>query len=89
MREGEGAGAMMSGPLINGSSQTVAPFQFPFIVLDGRVAFFYFQTLLPSIQPSSPFNFNLVAFQFPNPVAFPFPPLILDGHGVLDATAVR
>jgi hypothetical protein len=24
---------MMSGPLVNGSSQTVAPFQFPFIVL--------------------------------------------------------
>jgi hypothetical protein len=24
---------MMSGPLVNGSSQTAAPFQFPFIVL--------------------------------------------------------
>jgi hypothetical protein len=32
-REGEGAGAMMLGPLVNGSSQTAAPFQFPFIVL--------------------------------------------------------
>jgi hypothetical protein len=32
MRE-EGAGVMMSGPLVNGNNQTVVPFQFPFIVL--------------------------------------------------------
>jgi hypothetical protein len=40
MREGEGAGAMMSGPLISGSNQPAAPFQFPFIVLHGQGAFF-------------------------------------------------
>jgi hypothetical protein len=39
----EGAGVMMSGPLINDSSQTAAPFQFPFIVLlHGRGTFFNF-----------------------------------------------
>jgi hypothetical protein len=32
-REGEGAGAMMSSPLINSGNQTAVPFQFPFIVL--------------------------------------------------------
>jgi hypothetical protein len=42
---------MVSGPLISVSCQTALPFQFPYIVLNGRVAFFYFQTL-------SPFNFN-------------------------------
>jgi hypothetical protein len=29
----EGVGAMMFGPLVNGSSQTAVPFQFSFIVL--------------------------------------------------------
>jgi hypothetical protein len=40
---------MMSGPLVNGSSQTAAPFQFPFIVLlrHGQGAIF-------NLQPSSP-----------------------------------
>jgi hypothetical protein len=39
---------MMSGPLVNDSSQTVAPFQFPFIVLlqHGQGAIF-------NLQPSS------------------------------------
>jgi hypothetical protein len=39
---------MMSGPLVNGNSQTATPFQFPFIVLlrHGRGAIF-------NIQPSS------------------------------------
>jgi hypothetical protein len=39
---------MMSGPLVNGSSQTVAPFQFPFIILlrHGQGAIF-------NLQPSS------------------------------------
>jgi hypothetical protein len=39
---------MMSGPLVNGSSQTAVPFQFPFIVLlrHGRGAIF-------NLQPSS------------------------------------
>jgi hypothetical protein len=38
----------MSGPLVNGSNQTAAPFQFPFIVLlrHGRGAIF-------NLQPSS------------------------------------
>jgi hypothetical protein len=39
---------MMSGPLVNDNNQTVAPFQFPFIVLlrHGRGAIF-------NLQPSS------------------------------------
>jgi hypothetical protein len=38
---------MMSSPLVNGSSQTPVPFQFPFIILlHGRGAFF-------NLQPSS------------------------------------
>jgi hypothetical protein len=46
---GEGAGAMMSGPLVNDSSQTAAPFQFPFIVLlHGRGTFFNLQPLSSS-----------------------------------------
>jgi hypothetical protein len=41
---------MMSGPLVSDSSQTPAPFQFPFIVLlHGRGAFFN----LPPSPPSS------------------------------------
>jgi hypothetical protein len=47
----------VSGPLVNGSSQTVVPFQFPFIVLlrHGRGA-----TFNPQPSSSSPrsFNFN-------------------------------
>jgi hypothetical protein len=101
---------MMSGPLVNGSNQTVAPFQFPFIVLlHGRATIFNLQ---PSSHPStsilvttsSLFNFNppcqlhpsslptstLIAFQFLNPVAVLFPPLLLDdARGVLDAAAAR
>jgi hypothetical protein len=39
----------MSGPLVNGSSQTATPFQFPFIVLlHGRGAIFNLQPLSPS-----------------------------------------
>jgi hypothetical protein len=50
-------GAMMSGPLVNGSSQTAAPFQFPFIVLlrHGRGAIFNLQ---PSTSSPRSFNFN-------------------------------
>jgi hypothetical protein len=33
LRGKEKGGAMMSGPLVNGSNQTVVPFQFPFIIL--------------------------------------------------------
>jgi hypothetical protein len=45
-------GAMMSSPLVNGSSQTETPFQFPFIVLlHGRGAIFNFQ--LSSSSPPS------------------------------------
>jgi hypothetical protein len=44
---------------------------------------------LLQLQPSSPSTLTLVAFQFPNPVTFIFPPLLLDGHGVLDAAAAR
>jgi hypothetical protein len=34
-------------------------------------------------------NFNLVAFQIPNPIVVLFPPLLFDGCGVLDAAAAR
>jgi hypothetical protein len=46
---------MMSGPLVNGSSQTVAPFQFPFIVLlrHGRGAIFNLQPSSCSSPPST------------------------------------
>jgi hypothetical protein len=58
--------------------------------------------LQSSSPTSSLFNFNspcqlhpslptstLVAFQIPNPVDVLFPPLLLDGRGVLDAAATR
>jgi hypothetical protein len=49
---------MMSGPLVNGSSQTAAPFQFPFIVLlHGRGAFF-------NLQPSSPSSTSILIANF-------------------------
>jgi hypothetical protein len=46
---------MMSGPLVNGSSQTEAPFQFPFIVLlrHGRGAIFNLQPSSCSSPPST------------------------------------
>jgi hypothetical protein len=61
----EGAGTMMSGPLVIGSSQTVAPFQFPFIVLlHGRGTFFNFNPRpllqLQSLPPTS----SLIALNF-------------------------
>jgi hypothetical protein len=43
---------------------------------------------LCQLHPSSPTS-TLVAFQFPNPIAFLFPPLILDAHGFLDAVDAR
>jgi hypothetical protein len=56
---------MMSGPLVNGSSQTAAPFQFPFIVLlqHGRGAIINHQPSSPPstsilVATSSLFNFN-------------------------------
>jgi hypothetical protein len=59
---------MMSGPLVNGSSQTSAPFQFPFIVLlrHGRGVIFNLQpwsssppsTSILVANTSSLFNFN-------------------------------
>jgi hypothetical protein len=64
-REGEGAGAIMSGPLIKGISQTAAHFQFSFIVLlHGCGVFFNFNTRrLLQLQSSSPTS-SLVAFIF-------------------------
>jgi hypothetical protein len=46
---------MMSGPLVNGSSQTAARFQFPFIVLlrHGRGAIFNLQPSSCSPPPST------------------------------------
>jgi hypothetical protein len=49
---------MMSGPLVNGSSQTAAPFQFPFIVLlHGCGAIF-------NLQPSSPLSTSILIANF-------------------------
>jgi hypothetical protein len=49
---------MMSDPLVNGSNQTAAPFQFPFIILlHGRGAIFNLQPSSSS-PPSILFNFN-------------------------------
>jgi hypothetical protein len=39
------------------------------------------------LHPSSPPTSTLVAIQIPNPVIVLFPPLLLDGRGVLDAAA--
>jgi hypothetical protein len=62
----EGAGAMMSGPLVNGSSQTAAPFQFPFIVLlHGQGAFFNFNPhRLLQLQPSSSSSTSILVANF-------------------------
>jgi hypothetical protein len=100
--------AMMSGPLVNGSSKTAVPFQFPYIgLLHGRGIIFNLQPSSPRstsilIATSSLFNFNppcqlhpsspptstLAAFQFLNPVAVLFPPLLLDdARSVHDAAA--
>jgi hypothetical protein len=55
---------MMSGPLFNGSSQTMAPFHFPFIVLlHGQAAIFNLQCSSPPstsilVATSFLFNFN-------------------------------
>jgi hypothetical protein len=56
---------MMSGPLINGSSQIATPFQFLFIILlHGQGAFFNFNPrCLFQLQSSSPTS-SLVAFNF-------------------------
>jgi hypothetical protein len=49
---------MMSDPLVNGSSQTVTPFQFPFIVLlHGRGA-------ILNLQPSSPSSTSILIANF-------------------------
>jgi hypothetical protein len=65
-REGEWAGAMVLGPHISVSSQTAAPFQFPYIFINGC-----------SRWPCRLFLFtNPVAFQFktPSPFNFQTPP---------------
>jgi hypothetical protein len=90
---------------VNGSSQTAAPFQFPFIVLlrHGRGAIFNLQpssssppstsilvaNFIPLQLQSSLPTSILVAIQIPNPNAVLFPPLLLDGRDVLDAAAAR
>jgi hypothetical protein len=89
---------MMLGPLVNGSSQNAAPFQFPFIVLlqHGRGAIFNLQPS-SSLPPSTTIpvaNFipirlqsslptsSLVAIQIPNPVAVLFRPFSLKAAAV-------
>jgi hypothetical protein len=57
-REGEGAGAMMSDPLVNGSSQTAMPFHISFIILvHGRGAFF-------NLHGSSPSSTSIIVTNF-------------------------
>jgi hypothetical protein len=56
---------MMSGPHVNGSSQTAAPFQFPFIVLlrHGRGAIFNLQPSSLSPPSTSILITNFIPFQ--------------------------
>jgi hypothetical protein len=56
---------MMSGPLVNGSSQTAAPFQLPFIVLlrHGRGAIFNLQPSSSSPPSTSMLVANLIPLQ--------------------------
>jgi hypothetical protein len=55
---------MMSGQLVNGSSQTAAPFQFPFIVLlHGRGAIFNLQPSSSSPPSTSILVANFIPFQ--------------------------
>jgi hypothetical protein len=56
---------MMSGPLVNGSSETTAPFQFPFIVLlqHGRRAIFNLQPLRSSPPSTSILVANFIPVQ--------------------------
>jgi hypothetical protein len=57
---------MMSGPLVNGNSQTTAPFQCPFIVLlrHGRGVIFNLQPSSSSPPSTSILVANLIPFQF-------------------------
>jgi hypothetical protein len=56
---------MMSGPLVNGSSQIATPFQFPFIVLlrHGRGAIFNFQPSSSSPPLTSILVTNFIPLQ--------------------------
>jgi hypothetical protein len=55
---------MMSGPLVNGSSQIAAPFHFPFIVLlHGRGAIFNLQPSSSSPPSTSILLTNFIPFQ--------------------------
>jgi hypothetical protein len=55
---------MMSGPLVNDSSQTTAPFQFPFIVLlHGRGAIFILQPSSSSPPSTSILVANFIPLQ--------------------------
>jgi hypothetical protein len=93
---------MMSGPLVNGSSQTAAPFQFPFIVLlrHGRRRHLQPSTLelVASLSPSTSIliaNFIPRHRQLQPSSPFKFQncaisSILLDGRrDVLDAAAAR
>jgi hypothetical protein len=56
---------MMSGPLVNGSSETVVPFQFPFIILlrHGRGAIFNLQPSSSSPHSTSILVANFITLQ--------------------------
>jgi hypothetical protein len=60
---------MMSGPLVNGTSQTAAPFQFPFIVLlrHGRGAIFNLQPSSSSLPSTSILVTNFIPLQLQSP----------------------
>jgi hypothetical protein len=65
---------MMSGPFVNCSSETVAPFQFPFIVLlHGQGAFFNFNPRR-QLHLSSPSTSILVANFIPRRQLQPLSP---------------
>jgi hypothetical protein len=55
---------MMLGPLVNGSSQTAAPFQFPFIVLlHGQGAIFNLQPSSSSSPSTAILGVNFIPLQ--------------------------
>jgi hypothetical protein len=64
LRRKEKGGAMISGSLVNSSSQTASPFQFPFIVLlHGRGAIFNLQPSISSPPSTSIIVANFIALQ--------------------------
>jgi hypothetical protein len=80
---------MMSGPLVNGSSQTAVPFQFIFIVLlrHGRGAIFNLRPSSSSPPSTSILVANFIPLQLQSslPTSSLAAANFLDGYGVLDS----